>query len=64
MGLPGLNQTTKQRIKYLAQGQNAVALVKLEPSSPLSRVKHSTIEPALLKALWCVLEQENFIQNQ
>ena len=29
----------------LAQGHNAVMLVRLEPTSPLSRVKRSTTEP-------------------
>ena len=29
----------------LAQGHNAVTLVKLEPAAPQSRVKHSTTEP-------------------
>ena len=42
MGLPGLNQYYKQRIKCLAQGQNAVPQVRLEPATPQSRVKHST----------------------
>ena len=29
----------------LAQGQNAVTLVRLEPAAPLSQVKHSTTSP-------------------
>ena len=29
----------------LAQGHNAVTLVRLEPAAPRSRVKHSTTEP-------------------
>ena len=29
----------------LAQGHNAVTLVRLEPAAPRSRVKHSTNEP-------------------
>ena len=44
MGPPGLI-STKQRIKCLAQGHNAVALVRLEPATPQSPVKHSTSEP-------------------
>ena len=28
-----------------AQGHNAVTPVRLEPTTPLSQVKHSTIEP-------------------
>ena len=43
-GLPGLNQHLA-RINVLAQGHNAVTPVRLEPAAPLSRVKHSTIEP-------------------
>ena len=39
--------STKQRIKCLAQGHNEVPLVKLEPSTPPSRVKHSTTESKL-----------------
>ena len=37
--------STKQRIKHLAQGHNAVPLVRLEPTTPLSRAKHSATEP-------------------
>ena len=37
--------STKQRIKCLAQGHNAVSLVRLKPATPRSRVKHSTTEP-------------------
>ena len=32
-------------IIVLAQGHNAVLLVRLEPGAPRSRVKHSTTEP-------------------
>ena len=35
----------KQSIKCLVQGHNAVLPVRLEPATPLSRVKHSTTEP-------------------
>ena len=34
-----------KRIKCLAQGHSAVPLVRLEPTTPLSEVKHSTTEP-------------------
>ena len=37
--------STKQRIKYLAQGHKAVSPVSLEPTTPRSQVKHSTTEP-------------------
>ena len=39
--------STKQRIKCLAPGHNAVPSVRLsnEPATPRSRVKHSTTEP-------------------
>ena len=45
MGLPGLKQyiCPKQKIKCLAQGQNAVPPVRLKPAT--HRVKHSTTEP-------------------
>ena len=43
-GLPGLNQYLA-RINVLAQGHNAVTLVRLKPTAPRSRVKHSTTEP-------------------
>ena len=33
----------------LAQGHNEVMLVRLEPTTPQSRVKHSTTEPLELK---------------
>ena len=33
---------TKQRTKCLAQGNNTVLLVRLEPAMPQSQVKHST----------------------
>ena len=38
----------------LAQGHNAVMIVKLKPATPQSRVKHSTTEP-LLSSLASVL---------
>ena len=44
-GLPGLNLSTKQGLMCLAQGHNAVVLVRLEPATPRSQVKHSTTEP-------------------
>ena len=34
----------KQRIKCLAQGHNTVPPVRLKPTTPQSRVKHSTTE--------------------
>ena len=37
--------STKQRIKCLAQGHNAVPPVGLEPTTPQSRVKQSNTEP-------------------
>ena len=37
--------STKQRLMCLAQEHNAVTLVKLEPTTPLSPVKHSATEP-------------------
>ena len=46
-GIPGL----KQGLMCLAQGHNTVMLVRLEPTTPLSRVKHSTTEP--LHSLGC-----------
>ena len=45
-GLPGLNQYLA-RINALAQGHNAVTLVRLEPAALWSRVKHSTTEPPM-----------------
>ena len=36
---------TKLGLISLAQGQNAVTPVRLEPAAPQSRVKHSTTEP-------------------
>ena len=36
--------STKQGLKCLAQGNNAVTPVRLEPVAPRSRVKHSTTE--------------------
>ena len=38
-------EQTKQRIKCLAQGHNTVPLVRLEPATPRSQVKHSFTEP-------------------
>ena len=35
----------KARVNDLAQGHNTVTLVRLEPTAPRSRVKHSTTEP-------------------
>ena len=37
--------STKQGINCLAEGHKAVALVRFEPATPQSRVKHSTTEP-------------------
>ena len=37
--------STKQRIKCLAQGHNAVLPVRLETATPQSRIEHSTTEP-------------------
>ena len=37
--------STKQSIKCLAQGHNAVRLVRLKPATLRSGVKHSTTEP-------------------
>ena len=37
--------STKQRIKCCAHGHNTLPLVRLEPATPQSRVKHSTAEP-------------------
>ena len=34
--------STKQGLMCLAQGHNTVMLVRLEPATPRSRVKHST----------------------
>ena len=41
-------------LMFLAQGHNAVALVRLEPTALRSRVKHSTTKPllSLLGAQW------------
>ena len=44
IGLPGLNQY-KGKINVLAQGQNVVTPVRLDPGAPKSQVKHSTTEP-------------------
>ena len=46
--------STKQRIKCLAQGYNAVAPVRLKPTTPLSRVKHSTTEPP--RSIWFIID--------
>ena len=35
----------KQGLMCLAQGNNAVTPVRLEPATPQSQVKHSTTEP-------------------
>ena len=43
--------STKQRITFLAQKHNAVPLVRLEPTTPQSRVKHSITEP-LCSLFW------------
>ena len=40
-----IGASTKQRIKRLAQGHNAVPPMRLEPATPRSRVKYSTAEP-------------------
>ena len=37
--------STEQGLMCLAQGHNTVTLVRLKPTTPLSRVKHSTTEP-------------------
>ena len=57
MGLPGLNQYLA-RIIVLAQGHNAVMLMRLEPAAPQSRVKHSTTET--LRSL-CVFNESSVI---
>ena len=47
--------STKQRVKYLAQGQKAVTPVTLEPATPRSPDKYSTTEPLcshIYSALW------------
>ena len=36
--------SSKQRIKHLAQGHNTVPLVRIEPPTPWSQVKHSSAE--------------------
>ena len=36
------------KINALAQGHNAVMPVKLEPTAPLSRLKHSTTEACVV----------------
>ena len=51
MGLPGLNLSTYQGIKCLVQGHSAVPPVRFEPSTPQSRVKHSTTEPLSSKGV-------------
>ena len=40
-----LKPSTKQRIKCLAKGHNAVPQVRLELLTPRSQVNHSTTEP-------------------
>ena len=40
-----LNLGTKQELMCLAQGHNALTPMRLEPTTPQSRVKHSTTEP-------------------
>ena len=44
----------------LAQGHNAVTPVRLEPTTPLSQVKHSTTEP-LCSPLTCKIPMFKFI---
>ena len=55
-GLPWLNQYLA-RINVLAQGYNAVTLVRLEPMSPRSWVKHSTTEPLGSLCYTCYLSK-------
>ena len=43
----------------LAQGHNAVTLVRLEPAAPPSRVKHSNKK----KPLWSVLARLSVLQG-
>ena len=60
--------STKLRINVLAQGYNAVTLVRLEPAAPLSRVKHSTTEPMrFLDKLWktkTIAINQDWVYNQ
>ena len=37
--------STKQGLRWLAQGHNAVVPVRLKLATPQSQVKHSTTEP-------------------
>ena len=53
---------TKQKIKCLAQGHNAVPLVRLEPATPQSRVKHSTTEPP--RSSWPVLRGAQWFKDR
>ena len=50
--------------KCLAQGLNAVFPVRLEPITPLSRVKHSTTESVLLTLYQCVSAQNILTMNK
>ena len=43
--------STKQRIKFLAEGHNTVAPMRLLPTRPQSQVKHSTTEPPRFSGL-------------
>ena len=56
MGLPWLNQYLA-RINVLAQGYNAVKLVRLKPMAPRSWVKHSTTEPLGSVCYTCYLSK-------
>ena len=47
----------------LAQGQNAVTLVRLEPAAPLSWVKHSTTEPLHYLSLCLVLSDKKIFSG-
>ena len=47
VGLPGLN-STKQGLMCLTQGHNALTPVRLKPTTPQSRIKHSSIEPLII----------------
>ena len=55
-GLPWLNQYLV-RINVLAEGYNAVTLVRLQPMAPLSSVKHSTTEPLRSLFYTCYLSK-------
>ena len=56
MGLPWLNQYLA-KINVLAQGYNAVTLVRLEPMAPRSKVKHSTTDPLCSLCYTCYLSK-------